>query len=152
MSLPVVLLHGWGYRPSLWQSLIEALGNRAVLAPALNPPHEKLESWADELAPKLPEAGLFVGWSLGAMLALSLATRHPEKVSGLLLIGATPRFVADPTWPHGLEADIVSRFEADFSRSPERTLRRFLALEIKTGRGFPACLKTIFHQHRKRLV
>lgn len=130
MKRTVVLLHGWGYRPSLWQGLAAELRHTHVLTPELRPTSPNIEILADELVKECPTDSIFVAWSLGAMLALCIAQRHPKHVSGMLLIGATPCFVAKTDWKHGLDPKVVAQFEADFTHSPQRTLRRFLALQL----------------------
>lgn len=136
MSLPLVLLHGWGLTPRVWDPLRAHLPpDRIVHAPTL-PGHGEaapaacdLRAWSDALLSKLPERCVLCGWSLGAMLAMDLAHRRPERVARLVLIGATPRFVADATWPHGLDAETVAGFMLDFAADAAGTLRRFVALQ-----------------------
>ncbi|MDO6385509.1 alpha/beta fold hydrolase [Uliginosibacterium sp. 31-12] len=130
MTPALVFLPGWAYQPTLWDTLRATLSEFPSHAPELPIHAGGLECWADTLAGKLPENALLVGWSLGAMIALVLAAQHPEKVRGLYLIGATPRFVTTPDWPHGLDASTVSAFRRGFSSSPERTLQRFLTLQV----------------------
>ena len=103
---PLVLLHGWGLSPTVWDALRNEL--RAgldpatpVLTPAL-PGHAgaaatasaTLDAWADAVAAQIPPGATVVGWSLGGMLALALATRHPTRVARLALLASTARFVA----------------------------------------------------------
>ncbi len=143
-AAPIVLLHGWAMTPAAWAPLRAALTPTPSFAPAL-PGHagrpaaagSGVEAWADELVPALPEAAVLVGWSLGALVALALARRHPARVSRLVLIAGTARFVAaeasadEPTeesWP-GLAADTVATFRSSFQTSPQAILRRFLALQ-----------------------
>jgi pimeloyl-[acyl-carrier protein] methyl ester esterase len=130
-----VLLHGWGHGAAVWQPIASALGARAI-TPDL--PGEsgarpfvgaRLQDWTDALAPGLPDAAIVCGWSLGALVALDLAARWPAKAARLLLVGATPCFVARPGWPHGLAAQTVAGFLYDFAHDPAAILRRFLALE-----------------------
>ncbi|WP_332675356.1 alpha/beta fold hydrolase [Aromatoleum sp.] len=137
---PLVLLHGWGLTPRVWDTLREALPRGIVVhAPAM-PGHAgappvadpTLEAWADALLPTLPDAALLCGWSIGGMIALDLARRHPQKVAQLILVGTSPRFVScsDPdTWPHGLETATVEGFIGSFARDPAATLNRFVALQ-----------------------
>jgi len=135
-KLPLVLLHGWAMTPAVWAPLRAALDDIAcVEANDHSPPQgmgtgdATLLSWADALAPSLPPASTVVGWSLGALLALELARTHPERAARLILIAATPRFVAAADWPHGLDAATVGAFVSGYARQPASTLRRFLALQ-----------------------
>lgn len=130
MSQALVLLHGWGYTPKIWDGLRAELGDFELSTPLLLPPCADLAAWADELAASLPDDAILIGWSLGALLAMSLAARHPAKVRGLFLIGASPCFVAHEAWAHGLEANTVAAFRAGFRRSPARTQQRFVALQV----------------------
>lgn len=136
----LVLLHGWAMSPSVWTPVRTLLGGRRCIAPPL-PGHAgapaaagaDVASWADRLGSGLPATATVVGWSLGALLALALAHRHPGRVARVVLIGGTARFVgadtpgADP-WP-GLEPATVAAFRAGFANDPRATLKRFVALQ-----------------------
>lgn len=130
MSQALVLLHGWGYTPRLWDALKTELPELSITAPFVCPPCPDLKLWTADVAKSLPDNAWVLGWSLGAMLAMSLAAHHPEKVRGLFLIAATPRFVADECWENGLESAVVEAFRTALSRTPERTQKRFLALQL----------------------
>lgn len=148
---PIVLLHGWAMRPAVWSEVEHALAATLGAAPLLHTPalpgHElaaplpapTLAAWAEALAGELPAdapAGIvLVGWSLGAMLAMELARRHPERVAALVLIGASARFVADRHWPHGLARTVVDAFAQGFARDPQATLKRFAALQVLGDAG-----------------
>lgn len=145
----VVLLHGWAMAPSVWDELITALPagwavSRPVLpghpGSGLRPVREDIDGWADALAPALADDAIVIGWSLGAMLALALAERHPAKVGRLVLFGATPRFVTGDGWQHGLPADTVQAFIDGFAAAPLPTLRRFATLQTQGD----ARRKTVF--------
>lgn len=139
---PLVLLHGWGMTPGVWDGLAARLGQRfRLIAPALPghpgmplPQASTLDSWADGLAPCVPDGAIVCGWSLGAMLAIRLSVRHPHKAARLVLTGASPRFIASDDWPHGLDAATVDAFVRGFADAPAVTLRRFLSLQIQ-GEG-----------------
>lgn len=136
----IVLLHGWGMTPAVWAPIESLLGERRSVAlplpghaGAAPAPAGEVAAWSDRLATRLPAATTLVGWSLGAMLALDLAHRAPERVARLVLIGGTARFVADDasardTWP-GLAPATVEAFRAGFAHDPHATLKRFLALQ-----------------------
>ena len=92
----IVLLHGFGQTCRCW----------GPLAPALAADHEVLRLDAPGhggsagVAADLPETGrlvaatggsaVYLGYSMGARMALHVATEVPEVVQGLVLVGGTP--------------------------------------------------------------
>lgn len=131
---PIVCLPGWAMGPAAWTPLADAL---PVDARPLPLPGEvcdadaALAAMADELAPDLPEGATLCGWSLGAMLAITLALRHPPRVARLVLIGATPRFTAAPDWPHALAPATLADFRTALALDPAATVKRFCALQAR---------------------
>lgn len=98
---PVVLVHGLGGAATNWTELAPLLAReRRVLVPDL-PGHgcsraiasrEDLAPFADWLATLLEREGArpaaAVGHSMGGVVALRLAARHPDAVSALALVGS----------------------------------------------------------------
>ncbi len=128
--MPLVLLPGWGFSTRVWASLRQELAEFRPATPELADAGSALAERADRLAETLATKSVLVGWSLGAMLALEAARRWPDRIAGLFLIGANTSFVRRSDWPHGLAPEIVSGFRDDFALAPERTLKRFLALQV----------------------
>src|SRR5260370_13927936 len=109
-SLPaVVMLHGAGFDHSTWalHSRWFAHHGYSVLAPDL-PGHGRssgqalptIADMADWTAALLDAAGApkakLVGHSMGSLIALETSARHPEKVSGLSLIGTAAAMTGGP--------------------------------------------------------
>lgn len=110
----VVLLHGAGMDHSVWSLPARWLAHHgyAVCAPDFpghgrsdGPPAATVADLADWSMAVLSELGASVacvaGHSMGALVALESARRHPERVSALALFGAAP---AMPVHPNLLEA------------------------------------------------
>ena len=118
-SLPaVVLLHGAGFDHSTWalHSRWFAHHGYSVLAPDL-PGHGRssgkalptIAAMADWTAQLLDAAGArsakLVGHSMGSLIALETAARHPEKVSSLSLIGTAATMTVGPDLLKAAEAN-----------------------------------------------
>lgn len=87
-----------------------------------------LAACAREIASTTPPA-IWLGWSLGGLVALRAALDFPEQVRGLVLIAASPRFVRGPDWPDGVAPEVFAQFAEGLDRDYRATIERFLALE-----------------------
>lgn len=92
----VVLLHGFTQTGLSWTPVTDLLSSDLELLAPDAPGHgrsvERRASIADEarlLGSCLPPS-LYVGYSMGGRTALHVALAHPDRVRGLVLIGATP--------------------------------------------------------------
>ena len=118
-SLPtIVLLHGAGFDHTAWalHSRWFAHHGFGVLAPDLpghgrsgGAPLADIAGMADWTAALLDAAGAakarLVGHSMGSLIALETAARHPAKVSGLSLIGAAATMTVGPDLLKAAEAN-----------------------------------------------
>ena len=118
-ALPaVVMIHGAGFDHSSWalHSRWFAHHGYSVLAPDL-PGHGRsagkplptiadMADWIAALldAAKAPKAKL-VGHSMGSLIALETAARHPARVSGLSLIGTAATMTVGPDLLKAAEAN-----------------------------------------------
>jgi pimeloyl-ACP methyl ester carboxylesterase len=99
----ICFLHGWLMSPDIWTASTRAVAQRGWRAVALSQPAHgqslppdgilSMQGWADQTIEQLQALGLerclFFGQSIGGMLALTIASRHPDKVLGLGLISTT---------------------------------------------------------------
>ncbi|MCG8542911.1 MAG: alpha/beta hydrolase, partial [Alphaproteobacteria bacterium] len=109
-DVPVpVFVHGAGMDQSIWAPLTDelAVADRPFLALDLpghggsaGAPCGTIEAAADWLAEAIAAAGISravaVGHSMGALAALDLAARHPDRVSGIVLLGVAARMPVHP--------------------------------------------------------
>lgn len=132
----LVLLHGWGLHSIVWDDIMPALLEHFCVTvidlpgmgqSPLPAGDYTLEFIADQVAPLLPSRCHLLGWSLGGLVALQLASSRTEQVQSLTLVACSPRFIAAPQWP-ALPAAVLARFIEVFDEDAEGTLIRFLAL------------------------
>lgn len=136
---PLVLLHGWGMHGGVWQGLAARLPReRQLLMPdmpgyAAQPQLDTctLEALAQYLLAGWPAQVDLCAWSLGGLVALTVARIAPQRIRRLVLVGSTPCFVDRPDWDCGMPAAVFSGFADALQQEYEPTLRRFIALQAQ---------------------
>lgn len=134
---PLVLIHGWAMHSGLFAPLARMLATRHAVHLVDLPGHGRSrDGWAfdpqrivDELIERIPDGAVWVGWSLGGMVALKAAHEAPERVRAVAAIASNPRFVSTEDWAHGVTAQVFEQFGAGLERNFTATVERFLALE-----------------------
>jgi len=135
--VPVVMLHGWAMHGGIMAPLAEALEARCTVYVVDLPGHGYSRDCGIPLAPSACAAAIaavtppavWLGWSLGGLIALTSALERPRHVRGLAMVCATPKFVRDDGWPHGSDPTLVGQLATDLETDYHATLERFLALE-----------------------
>ncbi len=136
----LALIHGWAMHGGLFAPLVERLADRYTLHLVDLPGHGHAREdatalqphvLATELVARVPDA-VWLGWSLGGQFVLRAALDHPDRVRGLIMVAASPRFVRsddDGGWPHGVSTTLFGDFGEALQRDFRGTLDGFLALE-----------------------
>lgn len=135
---PVInMLHGWGMHAGIFNAWATDLSAHFTINLVDLPGHgdnqqqtlpDNLEHLAKDFR-TLPK-GVWLGWSMGGLIALNQALHHPEQVQSLIMVCATPCFQARPHWPHGMPKKIVGAFKDSVQQDVQATIDRFLALEV----------------------
>ncbi len=137
------MLHGWAMSQRVWRFQRELAGTCRLILPDLrghgrsNGPTSGY-SLADLAADviflfeqlELADA-LLLGWSLGSQVALAAFPQIRDRLAGLILVGATPRFTATDGYPHGLPTNeprgMGIRLRRDFDRTMGEFFRQMFA-------------------------
>lgn len=155
---PLVLLHGWGMHSGVWQPLLESLSGYSVTLidlPGLGrsagvmPPSYTLDAVTDLLQEVAPEQAIWLGWSLGGIVAMAFAQRFPERVAKLITLATSPCFVQRSDWSEGMDPETYQGFEQSLSENPSKTLQRFNMLQVQgstTARADSKLLKQVLAQ------
>lgn len=148
---PVFALHGWGLNAAVLAPLDGAIGGRALQAIDL-PGHGRrreerfgrdLDALVEGVLARAPPRAVWLGWSLGGMLALAAAAAAPDRVVALVTVAASPSFVARDDWPAGMAPARLRRMAADLAADPEQTVNDFLTLQVLSSRGAGAALRQL---------
>lgn len=136
----LVLLHGWGLHSIVWDDVMPALlANFRVTVIDLPGMGQSplpggdydMDLLAAQIEPLLPQRCHLLGWSLGGLLAMTLAARLPDRVLSLVTVATSPRFVSTQGWPAAMAPAVLEKFIDVFDEDMEGTLIRFLALNCK---------------------
>lgn len=140
----LVLLHGWGMNAAVWDALptnltpdlpqhrIELPGHgHSPFGPPCDRGPTALADWADACLEAAPPRAVWLGWSLGGLVALAAALRAPTRIHGLILMTATPRFVRAADWRPAMDEETLAQFHDGLLADPAGTLGRFLALQVR---------------------
>ena len=92
MPVPLVLLPGMNCSPRLWDGVVQELRagpaptgrSRPVVVPEVDRP--TLDEQVESLLDRLPQRFAIGGLSLGAIVAMAVHRRAPERVAGLFLV------------------------------------------------------------------
>ncbi len=135
----LVMIHGWGLHGGIFDGIATALSRAWRVTLIDLPGHGRshgtpldpdLPRLAAQVARAAPAGAVWLGWSLGGLVAMQHAIDRPEDPSALILVATTPRFVADGSWP-GIALETLQTFTRGLKDDYLSTLRRFLALQVQ---------------------
>ncbi|MGD9163248.1 MAG: pimeloyl-ACP methyl ester esterase BioH [Chromatiales bacterium] len=134
----LVMLHGWGMNSSVWSDFAHELAADCRVTLIDLPGHghspfhgqQALAGWAEACLAVAPPRAVWLGWSLGSMVALQAAQLACERVAGLLVVAGMPRFVQADDWPHAMAPQTLDLFIQALGDNHAKTLERFLALQM----------------------
>ncbi len=134
----LVLLHGWGLNAEVWHCITGRLAPHFRLhlidLPGYGRSREfgvlTLGEMADVVMDNVPSGAVWLGWSMGGLVATRAALDSPERVSALITVASSPCFVEKPQegWP-GIRNAVLRGFERQLSADFELTVHRFLELQ-----------------------
>lgn len=132
----LVVLHGWGVNSAVFASLHQVLSEYRVHyvdLPGFGLSQQvkgDINHWVDAIIEHVPEKAVWLGWSLGGLVAKQAAIRYPQHVRALITVACSPCFMAREIdqWP-GISADVLAQFASQLSTNLPKTLDRFLAIQ-----------------------
>ncbi len=132
----LVLLHGWGFNSELFNDLVDRYKNQYRITMIDLPGHGRsdnvsggLDEWCDEIIKNLPDNPILLGWSLGGLFAIKIATKI--AISKLILVASTPNFVQTNDWPYGIDENNFRQFSDALEFNLSKGLKRFVSLQTQ---------------------
>ncbi len=133
-----MLLHGWAMHGGVFQPLVNqlAIDFRCIVVDLPGHGHAHNQDFDHVnthqalhiLATHFPHA-IWLGWSLGGLLACEVALAATGFVRGLVAIASSPCFVAREDWPYGMPESTFTQFADQLRQDWRAVVQRFLALE-----------------------
>jgi len=151
----LVLVHGWGLHSGVWDDLLERLTPRYRVTVVDLPGHGRsreaaggpdLDRLAEQIGAVAPQSAAWLGWSLGGLVAMAVARRWSQRVSRLILVATTPRFVNSEDWDAGMDRVVFNGFFEDLRDDYRRTLERFVALQAGSDSESRRVIKALHRQ------
>jgi len=138
-SVTCVFVHGWAMNSAVWDECVTQLPDWINVIVVDLPGHgtmagvsaSKLDDYVQALMPIVHQPVIWVGWSLGGLAVLRLAELYPQRVASALLVATNPCFVSQTGWPCAVDAKVFDQFASDLKKNQQKTIRRFLALQVK---------------------
>jgi pimeloyl-[acyl-carrier protein] methyl ester esterase len=132
----LVLLHGWGLNAQVWDCITPELSAHFTLhlvdLPGFGRSRDfgamSLDAMAELVLEQAPEQAIWLGWSLGGLVASQIALTHPQRVQALITVASSPCFCAQDDWA-GIKPESLAGFQQQLSEDFQRTVERFLALQ-----------------------
>ena len=152
-GLDLVLLHGWGSHSGVWASfhpyLTEQYAVTLIDLPGFGKSQisakDKIIYQAEELyhllRPYLPRKAIYIGWSLGGMLAWAWAALFPQAIRAVVAIASNVSFVQRlnvpqggsnlAAWPHAMPQADFDYFRQGIVDDWKKGLSRFASLQTQ---------------------
>ncbi len=134
----LVLLHGWGLHSGIWELLLDDLSKlfrvHLIDLPGFGrspiPSAEyDLKLLTEQVLKVAPEKAHYLGWSLGGVVATNIALQSPKRVSKLITVASSPRFVQTTDWSYAMKPNIMDSFCRFLEEDYQGTIIRFLAIQ-----------------------
>lgn len=137
-GLPLVFIHGWGLNSAVWQPSVEVLAKQfeviTVDLPGFGRNVEQLlspysvASAATLVQQAVAKPAVYIGWSLGGLVASEIALTFPEQVKALVTVASSPCFVEQESW-QGIKPEVLTLFHQQLAQDSKKTINNFLKIQ-----------------------
>lgn len=132
-----LFIHGWATDSGAWNAVAAASDLMLDL-----PGHGGVDRWDEpSLSPAVNAIGALlagrparsvvgIGWSLGGQALIAATGQGMSQLGAIVLVSATPKFIASDDFPWGRSKALVRRMTMDMKKDAPVTLKRFYGLNF----------------------
>jgi pimeloyl-[acyl-carrier protein] methyl ester esterase len=153
---PLVFIHGWGLNSAVWAPIIEKSQENFEIITidlpgfGLNINHTlnnySLVNIAKEIQSTVNTPAVYIGWSLGGLVATQIANSFPEKVLGCVTVANSPCFLNKESevssWP-GISSNVLQMFYQQLAQDTKKTIEGFLRIQAMGSPNIRQDIKTL---------
>ena len=150
-KIPLVLIHGWGLNSAVWQPIINNLPDEFtdvfsiitldLPGYGINVDKElndySLANICQSIVNTIKQPAIYLGWSLGGLVATEMALSYPKQVLGLITVASSPRFTEESAeqaggnqllWS-GIKPTVLNAFHQQLHIDTKKTISGFLKIQ-----------------------
>ncbi|CAL4044020.1 pimeloyl-ACP methyl ester esterase BioH [Buchnera aphidicola] len=136
-NINLILLHGWGSNIKIWYHIIPKLNKHFTLylvdlpgfGLSRNCSAITLESIIQILSSHMPKNAIWLGWSLGGLIANTMGLYYPENIRAIINVASSPCFITHPKWP-GIHSKKLKNIFHNLVNHYSITIQNFIDLQI----------------------
>lgn len=161
-NIQLVLIHGFAANKNIWGTFAEKLAQQYTVhcidLPGYGTQTQVMAAHLSDLAQHVltqvnpessPQHFIWLGWSLGGLVAAYLAQTAPQYTQGLITLAFNPKFIADKDWPCGVRFSAFAMLEQMFKRKAEKALAQFYNLQ---GQGLDTLSEQQLQHFKEEVV
>ena len=89
---------------------------------------DDLDDICRQVLAQAPKTAVYLGWSLGGLVATNIAVKHPERVNKLITLASSPKFAAEKGW-RGIMPKVLTDFTEQLTNNFKLTIEGFMILQ-----------------------
>ncbi|CUR53336.1 alpha/beta fold hydrolase [Buchnera aphidicola] len=157
-KIPIVLFHGWGFNSNIWYSIFPFLLKKFTIYVFDFPGYGNnsnihlmnFTNISNFLLSILPHKVIWIGWSLGGLLATYIGYYFPNRTYAVILIASSPFFLKKNKWP-GIKKKTLISIKNNMLNSYQNFLLEFYNIHISLKKNSFFTQKKIFQNFFTKL-
>lgn len=156
----LIMLPGWGMQSTVWQPLHEMLSSDFELLFVDWNDVTSTEGYKEKVIHLIGQTQInsnsfsILGWSLGSLVALELATHYSSQINWIILISGTSRFTIqqEDQYACGWHKKIIERMQFQLEKNQQETLSNFYKAMFSSAEKSSGQEQRFFHMLEQSML